>query len=244
MKSASKWFRRVEIALWVLGMCLLGAASGATVVRWNYQRQQERALFSRGPAVSFHAAPSHGARTEREIVAPLAPPVTSDESRAPQTRLDDGPAGPLKPARVRVPAVVETRRRQDADPAAVGRLEIPRLGVAAIVSEGTDEGTLDRAVGLLPGSARPGEAGNMVLAGHRDTFFRPLRDIRVNDRIRFIDPDHTYEYRVQSLRVVSPEETSVLASNGVEELTLVTCYPFSYIGSAPERFIVKAARVN
>jgi len=84
----------------------------------------------------------------------------------------------------------------------------------------------------------------MVLAGHRDTFFRPLREIQLNDRIRMIVPPHTYEYRVQSFRVVTPEETSVLDSKGVEELTLVTCYPFRFIGPAPKRFIVSAARVN
>ena len=103
---------------------------------------------------------------------------------------------------------------------------------------------LARAVGLVRGSAHPGEVGNMVLAGHRDTFFRPLRTIKVNDRIRMVVPPNTYEYEVQSLRVVAPEETSVLDSKGVEELTLVTCYPFRFVGPAPDRFIVSATRVN
>ena len=238
--SASDWFRRVEIALWVLGMCLLGAASGATVVRWNYQRQQERALFSRGPAAFVHPPGNHVAQSQQPITTIAGAPVVSD-GRVDRAARFDGDR--LKPAETSRPAIVADRS-EDADPSALGRIEVPRLGIAAIVSEGADEGTLDRAVGLLPGSARPGEAGNMVLAAHRDTFFRPLRDVRLNDRIRFVQPGHTYEYRVQSLRVVSPEETSVLASNGTEELTLITCYPFSYIGPAPDRFIVKAARVN
>jgi sortase A len=131
-----------------------------------------------------------------------------------------------------------------ADPLAVGRIEIPRLGVAAIIREGTDENTLDRAVGLFPAGARPGGPGNTVLAAHRDTFFRPLRRIRVDDRIRVVVPPNEYEYRVESLKVVSPAETSVLRSRGVEELTLVTCYPFRWIGPAPNRFIVSAMRVN
>lgn len=83
-----------------------------------------------------------------------------------------------------------------------------------------------------------------MLAGHRDTFFHPLRKIKVNDRIRLTVPPHTYEYRVQSLRVVAPVETSVLASKRAEELTLVTCYPFRFVGPAPDRFIVSVARMN
>jgi sortase A len=208
--------RWLEIALCILGVSLLGVALEDTWSRWNYQAQQERAL-ERGPAVSVAVAPV--------LATPDKAP--SVERVTPSTR-----------------RIEKKRSSAAADPTALGRIEIPRLGVAAIVEEGADQGTLARAVGLVPGSARPGEPGNMVLAGHRDTFFRPLRRIKVNDRIRMIVPPHTYEYRVQSLRVVTPEETSVLDSNGVEELTLVTCYPFRFVGPAPERFIVSATRVN
>ncbi|MCA1732581.1 MAG: class D sortase, partial [Acidobacteria bacterium] len=98
--------------------------------------------------------------------------------------------------------------------------------------------------GFLPGTARPGEGGNTGLAAHRDTFFRPLEGIQVDDRIRLEVPPHTYEYRVDSVRIVEPSEVSVLDFTGTEELTLVTCYPFRYIGPAPDRFIVKATRVQ
>jgi len=189
--------------------------------RWNYQAQQERALFQGGPAVSVSA------EKVQEVLAEPPDKPSPVEAAASSTRR------------------LKTKRRVAApDPTAFARIEIPRLGVTAVVKEGADEKTLARAVGLVPGSARPGEVGNMVLAGHRDTFFRPLRKIKVDDRIRLIVPPHTYEYRVQSLRVVAPEETSVLESNGVEELTLVTCYPFRFVGAAPERFIVSAVRVN
>ena len=100
------------------------------------------------------------------------------------------------------------------------------------------------AVGLLPGSAHPGQSGNIVLAGHRDTFFWPLQDIERGDQIRIVEPQRTYRYRVDSIRVVDPNETSALASKGVEELTLVTCYPFRYVGPAPQRFIVSATRLE
>jgi sortase A len=132
----------------------------------------------------------------------------------------------------------------EADPAALGRIEIPRLGLKAIVREGADVDTLERAVGRVPGTAKPGDVGNVVLAGHRDTFFRSLRKIEVDDMIRLVVPPHTYEYRVASLRVVTPTETSVMDSNGIEELTLVTCYPFRVLGPAPDRFIVSATRVE
>jgi sortase A len=99
-------------------------------------------------------------------------------------------------------------------------------------------------VGLVPEGARPGQNGNIVLAGHRDTFFWPLRKIELKDRIRVVVPPNEYEYEVASVRIVEPEETSVLQSKGIEELTLVTCYPFRFIGPAPDRFIVSATRVR
>lgn len=126
----------------------------------------------------------------------------------------------------------------------VGRIEIPRLQVAAIVREGADEKTLSRAVGHIPSTAFPGEVGNAAFAGHRDTFFRALRNIRKNDKIVVNTLDGSYEYLVQSTKIVSPNDVSVLKPVSADkELTLVTCYPFYYIGSAPKRFIVHATQV-
>ena len=127
-----------------------------------------------------------------------------------------------------------------ADPLVLGRIEIPRIGVQAIVREGDDDTTLAVAVGHVPGTARPGERGNVALAGHRDSFFRALRNIRVNDVIRFRTPGGPIEYRVESTEVVGPRETRVLASTGESVLTLVTCYPFGFLGRAPKRFVVHA----
>ena len=122
----------------------------------------------------------------------------------------------------------------------VGRIEIPRLGLSAIVREGVDDSTLRRAVGHVPQSALPGEAGNAALAAHRDTFFRPLKDIRKGDRITVTTPEGVHEYRVAETRVVMPDDVSVLAPTMNPTLTLVTCYPFNFVGSAPKRFIVRA----
>ena len=128
-----------------------------------------------------------------------------------------------------------------ADPFVLGRIEIPRIGVSAIVREGDDDTTLAVAVGHIPGTARPGERGNMALAGHRDSFFRALRHIRVHDTIRISTAGRRYEYRVDATEVVAPEATEVLDQTGAAVLTLVTCYPFEYVGHAPNRFIVRAS---
>jgi sortase A len=122
----------------------------------------------------------------------------------------------------------------------IGRVEIPRLGVSTIVRAGTDARTLRLAIGHIEGTALPGDRGNVGLAGHRDTFFRRLRDIRHGDRIRFVTPGGTFTYRVARTDIVWPSDVWVLDETADAVLTLVTCYPFSYVGSAPQRFIVRA----
>ena len=126
----------------------------------------------------------------------------------------------------------------------IGRLEIPRVNVSVIVLEGADSSVLDVAAGRIPGTALPGLSGNVGIAAHRDTFFRSLREIRVQDRLSFRTPAGIFQYAVESTEVVEPSDTGVLRQNAGEELTLVTCYPFNYIGSAPKRFIVHARQRN
>ena len=127
----------------------------------------------------------------------------------------------------------------------IGRITIPRLGVQGIVKEGVDDKTLRRAVGHVPGTAMPGEDGNVGLAAHRDTFFRGLKNVRKDDRIRIETSDGSYEYQVDSIRIVQPNDVEVLASTRDHRaLTLVTCYPFYYVGNAPKRFIVRATQVQ
>jgi len=124
--------------------------------------------------------------------------------------------------------------------ALVGRVEIPRVGVSAMVREGDDSATLRHAVGHIPDTALPGEPGNAGLAGHRDTFFRGLKSVRAGDRITMTTPGGVLEYTVRHTSIVDPDDVSVLSPTGRQTLTLVTCYPFYYIGSAPRRFIVQA----
>lgn len=150
----------------------------------------------------------------------------------------DSRTGGTTPANPVPPAGDPTRQARAGT--TIGRIEIPRLGVSAIVKAGTDATTLRRAVGHIPGTALPGLSGNVGLAAHRDTFFRRLRDIRADDQIRVVTPEGTFTYLVASTRVVNPTDVWVLDPSDRPVLTLVTCFPFNYIGSAPQRFIVRA----
>ncbi len=125
----------------------------------------------------------------------------------------------------------------------IGRIEIPRLKVKSIVRAGGDSRTLRLAVGYIRGTALPGEAGNVGLAGHRDTFFRRLREIQTDDLIRLVTPKGTFTYRVERVDVVEPGDVGVLDATRYPALTLVTCYPFTFVGAAPQRFIVRARLV-
>ena len=115
----------------------------------------------------------------------------------------------------------------------IGRLEIPRIGLSAIVMEGDDENTLNVAVGHLPDTPLPWQDGNAALAGHRDTFFRPLRRVQAGDDIRLVTPRGTFQYRATRQMVVEPHELWVLDSSPAAALTLITCYPFNFVGPAP-----------
>jgi len=127
---------------------------------------------------------------------------------------------------------------------AMGEIDVPRLGIHAIVLHGDSPAQLRHAVGHIVKTALPGEPGNVVLAGHRDTFFRPLRDIRVGDEIRFTTRVRQFEYRVQSIEIVEPTEIRVLQTSTSHDLTLLTCFPFRYLGAAPKRFVVHAQETS
>jgi sortase A len=150
------------------------------------------------------------------------------------------PLPPLEEAKAaRAESVGMTRHGR----APLGRIEIRTIGVAAMILEGTDNKTLRRAVGHIPGTPLPGQPGNVALAGHRDTFFRALKDIRQNDEITLETLRGLYRYRVDSIKVVDPEDTEVLHDSDDAILTLVTCYPFAFVGPAPRRFVVRARRI-
>jgi sortase A len=141
------------------------------------------------------------------------------------------------------PGRAERMDRARAGETPLGQIEISSIGLAAMILEGTDARTLRRAVGHIPGTPLPGQQGNVAITGHRDTFFRPLLNIRKDDEIRLTTLSGSYRYLVDSIKVVEPENMEVLDKSDDAILTLVTCYPFYFVGPAPKRFIVRAHRV-
>jgi sortase A len=123
----------------------------------------------------------------------------------------------------------------------IALLTIRKLSLQVPVFEGTEEPVLNRGVGRISGTGKPGAAGNIGIAGHRDGFFRCLKDIQIGDRIELATPSQKYAYDVDAIEIVIPEDVSVLLPRSRPALTLVTCYPFYFIGSAPKRFIVHAS---
>jgi sortase A len=155
------------------------------------------------------------------------------------------------------PAVIAPALEDDADDAEtvpdipslqtgspIAALSIPRVQLSAAVLHGSDARTLRHGPGHLENTAYPGDTGNVVIAGHRDSFFWPLRNIRLGDDIFLDTPEGRFHYQVTSLRVVNPRDISVLAQGEAPVLTLITCYPFQVLGRAPDRFIVRADRVR
>jgi len=154
------------------------------------------------------------------------------EAHMQQKELERELYSPLPP-KVAVACPAPARHLNEGD--LFGRLEIPRLNLSVMVMEGDADDILRLGAGHVPGTP-------MAIAGHRDTFFRPLKDIHVNDTIKVTTPDGTTEYHVVSTKIVAKTDISVLDAKDDSTLTLVTCYPFYYIGPAPKRFIVQAKK--
>jgi sortase A len=229
MKAATdrrkRWLRWVEWFFWAVAFVLIGAYAWVYIDRSVYQAYEE---WSFDRTLNHEPAPVLGFLFHSIRFG-------SGASQSSQHGTPDDPS--LTPQR-------PVLRRVMVDGSIIGRIEIPRIGVKAIVRESTDSKTLRRAVGHIEGTAFPGQLGNVGLAGHRDTFFRSLRDIRRGDTINLTTLDGEHLYEVQSIRVVEPTDTQVLQTSADRSLTLVTCYPFDYIGPAPKRFIVRATEIT
>lgn len=126
----------------------------------------------------------------------------------------------------------------------LAELSIPRIGLSVVVLQGSDEHTLREGAGHIEGTPLPGESGNVSIAGHRDSFFRPLRNVQLGDDIMLETPAGNVHYRVSSYHIVDPSEISVISPTTQPVLTLVTCYPFYFVGAAPDRFVVRANFVD
>jgi sortase A len=146
-------------------------------------------------------------------------------------------ASPVEPA-------ARALRARLAPRSVIGRIDVPRLKLTALAREGADIQTLRASIGHVPDTALPDDIGNATFAGHRDTVFRSLGGVQKGDEIVVTTASGMYQYIVTATLIVAPTETSILAPTKGHSLTLVTCYPFDYIGAAPERFIVRAERVE
>ncbi|HVP61462.1 MAG TPA: class D sortase [Myxococcaceae bacterium] len=209
------WRRRLHLlerVSWAIALVLGGTWATARGLAWASERRS---------IAAFH-------ETTRAAV-----PSRPTGARAPAVEVDQSL---WDPGRIR--AYLRALARPAPPPLAL--LRIPRLALEVPVLEGTDEWTLDRAVGHIEGTPRPDEAGNVGIAGHRDGFFRVLKDISEGDLVELALPAEVRRFRVARLSIVAPDEAQVLASTGGARLTLVTCYPFYFVGSAPRRFIVQA----
>jgi|RhiMetdeSRZDD1v2_1073273.scaffolds.fasta_scaffold300959_3 LPXTG-site transpeptidase (sortase) family protein len=192
-------------------------------------------LWSNWAAARFQAAASRQLESAMRIPE-SEEPKTEDSVKADQTRTKASKVRRKTSHARRAPLA----RREVASTGLVGRISIPRLGITSVIAQGVDSKTLSQSVGHVPGTAYPGESGSVGLAGHRDGIFRKLSLIRPRDLIVVTTPDGEFAYRVDSTAVVPPERTDVLRARRDPSVILVTCFPFRWIGPAPNRFIVWA----
>jgi sortase A len=232
---------KIRLILLVLGLCALGYYGYTLADQYIYQSYENWAFDQQ---IAGHSAATFAdylrARTPFGfLVGPASKPAVATEATAPPTAPQ-----PARPAEGDL----------------LGRVEIPRLNVSAMVREGVDAKTLSMAVGHVPSTALPGQIGNFAIAAHRDTLFRALKDIHKDDLVTFQSSNGSYTYEVLGTKIVKPSDVSVLRSDGggviqaggdpaqsVDPnrlLTMITCYPFYYVGAAPKRFIVEAELVR
>ena len=241
LASASRVLRNTRVLLLFVGLCGAGYYTYATADEYVYQAYQNWAFdqqISGRRGVTF-----------ADYLRERTPFGFLVGTKSASNATTGAPPEPVPPEQPR-----------PAQGSLLGRLEIGRLNLAAMVREGVDANTLKIAVGHVPSSALPNEPGNFAIAAHRDTLFRALKDIRRNDLVSFQSPRGNYTYQVLATKIVKPSDVSVLRADGGglipaamissdhggpgKLLTMITCYPFYYVGSAPKRFIVEAKLVS
>jgi sortase A len=247
--------KEVTLRLTYLGLLVAGAVSlawvaytyvDARIFQTYYNWELDRELAAAQAAAPEPISQDAPGQSPATAVPPQDPSPTPAAASAPPRGEEAQPGS--SPREESSPPDAASSSRLDASIPVVGepmgRMEIKRIGLSAVVLYGDDTKTLRRGVGHVIGTALPGMDGNMALSAHRDTFFRPLRNIRKNDRVVLKTPQGNYEYEVESTMVVKPTQVEVLDPTPDPMLTLITCHPFNYVGSAPNRFIVRARRVN
>jgi sortase A len=210
--------RTAEVALAIAGAACLLAYAGACA-RASYTQQRESAAFD----AAMRAQAEQRLRERTEQIQNESRPDYRDWSPARVAKYEAALGTPVH---------------------ALARLEIPDVDLSVMVLDGTAETTLDRAVGRIEGTALPGESGNVGIAGHRDGYFRGLRNVEKGDQLMLTTLDGVAHYEVENITVVDPARVDVLAPTDDPTITLVTCYPFYHLGDAPWRYVVRARRVS
>lgn len=213
--SGMRWLRQVERLLLVAGVLLLVIYGAARV---------HRAVLSKADLQTFKAKARVPVAGPRGVALTTTVPDFSLWSEKRVKQYQESLAAQFSPA--------------------MGILRIPKIDVEVPVLEGTDDLILNRGVGHVAGTANPGDDGNVAIAGHRDGFFRGLKDVAVGDKIELVTLQTTDTYVIDNITIVDPSDVSVLRPRSRSSLTLITCYPFYFIGSAPQRYIVQASIVN
>jgi LPXTG-site transpeptidase (sortase) family protein len=195
------------------------------MTRDSLLRWLERGLLAVGVALAAWCA---AVLVEARFHNSAPPPPSYGQLKVTQTLILPGDAGTKKTAPAPSAGMV------------IGRLEAPSVKMSTTVLEGSDDATLSRGAGHIEDTPFPGESGNVGIAGHRDTVFRPLKRIQVGDPLELTTADRLYRYRISKTLIVGPNDVYVLDPTKTPTMTLVTCYPFEYVGHAPRRFIVQA----
>jgi sortase A len=197
----------------------------------------ERGLLGVGVALAaWCAAVLAEARFHNSLTVPMYAPVTVTQTLPASAHALPGDAHDPAARGFGAPAL--------APGSLIGRLDAPSIQMSAAVLEGSDDATLGRGAGHIEDTPFPGQPGNIGIAGHRDTIFRPLRHVHVGDALDLTTADRVYRYRISKTLIVGPDDVYVLDPTAQPTLTLVTCYPFEFIGHAPRRFIVQAQLVG
>jgi sortase A len=231
--SRSRAWRAAEIAAWTLGVLLIGAyffirarqGAGAREGLRKFEQQREQA---RATAPAAPAAPPAAVASPAPTPVPLA---WGDPDRSLWSH-----------ERVKAWTLVSSVPEVRSSSGPLGVLKIPKIHLEVPILEGTDDPALDYGVGHVEGTALPGENGNIALAGHRDGFFRGLKDVVVGDAMELETVHGSEAFVVENIWLVTPNDVWVLDPTPKESITLVTCYPFYFVGSAPQRYIVRATR--
>ena len=229
----SRW-RWLERLLWIVGGLLVAGYVGLRFYTEAEARKDVRQFEE---------------RLERRLAEPRPTATPPDSAETPATLPGESPTLPeARPADTslwapgRIREYEESLKKETSEPIAV--LRIPKVGLEVPVFEGTDDFALNRGVGWILGTAAPGKAGNCGIAGHRDGFFRPLKDAVKGDSIELSTVSGLRTYRVQEIQIVNPTDVQVLAPTPEPTLTLVSCYPFYFVGTAPKRYIVRAVSME